>query len=126
MSIESNLEGLPDRHTLYGGNQSPKPAKKRSTFEDDSLWERTAEAPWKLELLTIFLRNQLRVAPAMPLLTIMLAFFIVLYGLLAAVDGVLMFRFGRQALSEGDEEHGASTSEDTPSPDDEPVPALTY
>jgi cytochrome d ubiquinol oxidase subunit I len=55
-----------------------------------------------------------------------LTFFIVLYGLLAAVDGVLMFRFGRQALSEGDEEHGASTSEDTPSPDDEPVPAMTY
>jgi hypothetical protein len=51
----------------------------------------------------------------------------VLYGLLAAVDGALMFRFGRQALGEGDDHgHGAPTSEETPSPDDEPVPALTY
>ena len=55
-------------------SQVPAAPKKRSTFEDDSLWERTAEAPWKLELLTIFLRNQLRIAPAMPLLTFMLAF----------------------------------------------------
>ena len=57
---------------------------------------------------------------------ISLIFFIVLYGLLAAVDGTLMFRFGRKALSEGDEdEHGAPTDDETSS-DDEPVPALTY
>ncbi len=74
MSIESNSEGLPGRGIFYSDEPSPAKPKKRSTFEDDSLWERTAEAPWKLELLTIFLRNQLRVAPAMPLLTIMLAF----------------------------------------------------
>jgi two-component system cell cycle sensor histidine kinase PleC len=74
MSIESNLEGLPGRGNFYSEEPGPIAPKKRSTFEDDSLWERTAEAPWKLELLTIFLRNQLRIAPAMPLLTIMLAF----------------------------------------------------
>ena len=43
-------------------------------FADDSYWERTAQAPWKFELLTLFLRNQLRVAPAMPILTVLLAF----------------------------------------------------
>ena len=74
MSIESNSEGLPGRGNFYSDEPVPAAPKKRSTFEDDALWERTAEAPWKLELLTIFLRNQLRIAPAMPLLTFMLAF----------------------------------------------------
>ncbi|MEQ1520668.1 MAG: HAMP domain-containing sensor histidine kinase [Aestuariivirga sp.] len=73
MSVESNSEGLPGHGNFYGGEPGPAVPKKRSTFDDDSLWERTAEAPWKLELLTIFLRNQLRIAPAMPLLTFMLA-----------------------------------------------------
>ncbi len=35
---------------------------------------------------------------------ISLIFFIALYGLLAAVDGTLMFRFGRKALGDGDED----------------------
>ncbi len=74
MSIESNLEGLPGRGDFYSDEAAAAAPKARSTFEDDTLWERTAEAPWKLELLTIFLRNQLRIAPAMPLLTFMLAF----------------------------------------------------
>ncbi len=74
MSLESNSEGLPGRGNFYSDESAPATPKKRSTFEDDSVWERTAEAPWKLELLTIFLRNQLRIAPAMPLLTFMLAF----------------------------------------------------
>ena len=74
MSIKSNPEGNPGRGSFSAGKPGPTAPKSRSTFEDDSLWERAAEAPWKLELLTIFLRNQLRIAPAMPLLTIMLAF----------------------------------------------------
>ena len=74
MSVESNSDGLPGRDDFYSDEPGPAAPKKRSTFEDDLLWERAAEAPWKLELLTNFLRNQLRVAPAMPLLTIMLAF----------------------------------------------------
>ena len=74
MSIDTSSESLLGRSNFYSDAQVPVASKKRSTFEDDSLWERTAEAPWKLELLTIFLRNQLRIAPAMPLLTFMLAF----------------------------------------------------
>jgi two-component system, cell cycle sensor histidine kinase PleC len=73
MSTESHTEELPGRANFYSDEPVPAAPKKRSTFEDDALWERSAEAPWKLELLTIFLRNQLRIAPAMPLLTFMLA-----------------------------------------------------
>ncbi len=74
MPSEINSEMNLDRRNFYSDEQSPARPKKRSTFEDDGVWERTAEAPWKLELLTLFLRNQLRVAPCMPLLTLMLAF----------------------------------------------------
>ena len=74
MSIESNEEAIPGRGNFYSAEPDPAAPKKRATFDDDAIWDRTAEEPWKLELLTIFLRNQLRVAPAMPLLTFMLAF----------------------------------------------------
>ena len=58
---------------------------------------------------------------------ISLIFFLALYGLLAAVDGMLMFRFGRQALSEGEEdEHAVPGDGGGPDVDEEPVPALTY
>ena len=73
MRSEINSEMSLDRRNFYSDEPSHVRVKKRSTFEDDSVWERTAEAPWKRELLTIFLRNQLRVAPCMPLLTLMLA-----------------------------------------------------
>ena len=82
--------------------------------------------PWIVQgLMTV----QDGVSPSVSVteLWISLIFFIALYAALGAVDGALMFRFGRQALGEGDEHgHGAPSSEDTPSPDDEPVPALTY
>jgi two-component system cell cycle sensor histidine kinase PleC len=74
MRIESKLEAGLDRRNFYSEEQAVAAPKKPSTFADDAVWERTAEAPWKRELLTIFLRNQLRVAPCMPLLTLMLAF----------------------------------------------------
>ncbi len=82
--------------------------------------------PWIVQgLMTV----QDGVSPSVSVteLWISLIFFIALYAALGAVDGTLMFRFGRQALGEGDEHgHGEPTSEETPSPDDEPVPALTY
>ncbi len=58
---------------------------------------------------------------------ISLIFFIGLYGLLAAVDGMLMLRFGRKELGTGDEdEHSLPDDEGSPDSDEEPVPALTY
>ena len=58
---------------------------------------------------------------------ISLIFFIGLYGLLAAVDGMLMLRFGRKELGTGDEdEHSLPDDEGSPESDEEPVPALTY
>jgi two-component system cell cycle sensor histidine kinase PleC len=74
MSVETNSESLLDRSNFYSDAQTPAPPQSPVAFADDMVWERTAKAPWKLELLTLFLRNQLRVAPAMPLLTLMLAF----------------------------------------------------
>ncbi len=58
---------------------------------------------------------------------ISLIFFIGLYGLLAAVDGMLMLRFGRTALGEEDEaDHAPPGDGGSPDSDEEPVPALTY
>ena len=45
-----------------------------SASHDDATWERDTQTPWKRELLTLFMRNQLRIAPTMPILTFMLAF----------------------------------------------------
>jgi two-component system cell cycle sensor histidine kinase PleC len=74
MSVETNSESLLGRSNFYSDAQTLAPPQNPVAFADDMVWERTAKAPWKLELLTLFLRNQLRVAPAMPLLTLMLAF----------------------------------------------------
>ncbi len=74
MRMKSNLKAGLDRHSFYGEAQAAVLPIRASILADDLVWERTAEAPWKLELLTLFLRNQLRVAPAMPILTVMLAF----------------------------------------------------
>jgi cytochrome bd ubiquinol oxidase subunit I len=58
---------------------------------------------------------------------ISLIFFIGLYGLLAAVDGMLMFRFGRKALGTGEEDdHAVPGDGGSPDSAEEPVPALTY
>jgi len=62
-------------------------------------------------------------------IVISLIFFVVLYSLLGVVDGMLMFRFGRKALGEGDEdedEHAIPPEGSEPTSDDERVPALTY
>ena len=74
MSIETNSEDLLGRSNFYSDEPVTSLPNVSATFADDSVWERTAPGPWKLELLTLFLRNQLRVAPCMPLLTLMLAF----------------------------------------------------
>ena len=74
MSITSKLKASLDRSNFYNDDQDVAAPVKPSKLTDDSYWERTAEAPWKIELLTLFLRNQLRVAPTMPILTVMLAF----------------------------------------------------
>jgi cytochrome bd-type quinol oxidase subunit 1 len=60
-------------------------------------------------------------------IVISLIFFVVLYSLLGVVDGMLMFRFGRKALGDGDEdEHALPPDDSEPTSDRERVPALTY
>ena len=43
-----------------------------SAFVPKDIWETTSETPWKSELLRLFMRNQLRVAPTMPILAVMM------------------------------------------------------
>ena len=40
---------------------------------EPAAWERTDNIPWQRDLLVLFLRNQLRVAPAMPILALLLS-----------------------------------------------------
>jgi cytochrome bd ubiquinol oxidase subunit I len=55
-----------------------------------------------------------------------LVLFVLVYGIFGVVDGVLMVRYGRKSLSEGEEGEGPAASPDgtVPAPDDTPV--LTY
>ena len=58
MSIETNSESLLGRSNFYSDAMTAATPQKPVAFADDMVWERTAKAPWKLELLTLFLRNQ--------------------------------------------------------------------
>ena len=74
MSVETGSQDILDRNNFHSDEQGSKAAAKPTSFEDDVVWERSEQASWKSELLALFLRNQLRVAPTMPLLTFMMAF----------------------------------------------------
>ena len=52
--------------------------------------------------------------------------FVLVYGIFGVVDGVLMVRYGRRQLSEGEEGEPAAAGPDgvVPAPDETPV--LTY
>jgi two-component system, cell cycle sensor histidine kinase PleC len=68
----NNQDGL-DRSNFHVDEQAAEAEARPEVPSGDIAWEKTAEAPWKRELLTLFMRNQLRVAPTMPILAIMLA-----------------------------------------------------
>ncbi len=55
-----------------------------------------------------------------------LVLFVLVYGIFGVIDGVLMIRYGRKSLSEGEEGEAAAAGPDgtVPAPDDTPV--LTY
>ena len=55
-----------------------------------------------------------------------LVLFVLVYGIFGVIDGVLMVRYGRKSLSEGEEGEAAAAGPDgtVPAPDDTPV--LTY
>ncbi len=67
------MQDVVDRSNFHIDEQNAAQPPRPLAFGDDTDWERTAEAPWKRELLTLFMRNQLRVAPTMPILTFMMA-----------------------------------------------------
>ncbi len=74
MSGETSSQDFLERNNFPADDRPAKGKKQPSAFEDDAVWERSRQAPWKSELLTLFLRNQLRVAPTMPILAFMMAF----------------------------------------------------
>ena len=74
MTIEkSSLDAL-DRDNFYADEPASTAKVKTTSFEEDTLWDRSEGGSWKSEFLIQFLRNQLRVAPTMPILTALFAF----------------------------------------------------
>jgi cytochrome d ubiquinol oxidase subunit I len=79
--------------------------------------------PWIVQGL---MRTEDGVSPSVSstYIWITLILFVAVYGVLAAVDGVLMFRYGRRRLDESEGEH--APPEDAAGPDAEAVPTLVY
>jgi two-component system, cell cycle sensor histidine kinase PleC len=73
MSAETILQDVLERNNFPVDEQRISATPAISDDQNDSTWEQNTQAPWKRELLTLFMRNQLRIAPTMPLLTFMLA-----------------------------------------------------
>ena len=74
MNAETILQDVLERSNFPLDETLASAAPPNSSTHDDATWERDAPTPWKRELLTLFMRNQLRIAPTMPILTFMLAF----------------------------------------------------
>ena len=71
-------------------NAGPVPAS-------DMDWSGTRDGDWKRELLVLFLKNQIQVAPTMPILTLMLAFTSLMWVGPFTVFGWLVFLFPQAA-----------------------------
>ena len=74
MNAETILQDVLERSNFPVDENGSAPAQKNSDPSVDHTWEPGSQVPWKRELLTLFMRNQLRIAPTMPILTFMLAF----------------------------------------------------
>jgi two-component system, cell cycle sensor histidine kinase PleC len=74
MSVDASSQDILDRENFHADEGASPAREKISQFEEDALWDRSEQGAWKTEFLTQFVRNQLRVAPTMPILTAMFAF----------------------------------------------------
>ena len=74
MNAETILPDALERSNFPVDEGTAPTSPANSASHDDAPWERDTQTPWKRELLTLFMRNQLRIAPTMPILTFMLAF----------------------------------------------------
>jgi two-component system cell cycle sensor histidine kinase PleC len=74
MSSEAPSQPSLERSNFHVDEQELPVVETVSVFVDDEQWDAPDAAPWKRELLTLFLRNQLHVAPTMPILTMLMAF----------------------------------------------------
>ncbi len=69
MIQENSAQMLLERHNFFAEDGASESQPKPETSDETS----EASIPWQKELLVLFLRNQLRVAPAMPILAMLLA-----------------------------------------------------
>ena len=67
MSVSSLTEALPSRQNFHIKETESLGMRQQSAIAEDET------TPWQADLLEMFLRNQLLVAPVMPLLSILLA-----------------------------------------------------
>jgi two-component system, cell cycle sensor histidine kinase PleC len=93
MNTTTAGKGPLDRYNFH--DDGPAEAPPKPAF---SAWERPDTIPWQHELLVLFLRNQLRVAPAMPILALLLAATSILWVPWFISIGWLVAAFGCQAF----------------------------
>jgi two-component system, cell cycle sensor histidine kinase PleC len=63
-----------ERHNFHVEEAAAETPEAQSQSIDTELWEAGKDAIWRQGVLTLFMQNQLKLAPILPLLAIMLAF----------------------------------------------------
>ncbi|MFN0195004.1 MAG: sensor histidine kinase [Aestuariivirga sp.] len=79
-------------------NFPPDVAEAPAPAEPEDTWEQPVSQPWQKDFLELFLKNQLRVAPAMPLLSLLLALMSLLWAPPVASISWLAATLGCQAI----------------------------
>jgi two-component system, cell cycle sensor histidine kinase PleC len=98
MSAETILQDVLERSNFPVEEQTLSASPTSTVQQNDDAWEPESQTPWKRELLTLFMRNQLRIAPTMPILTFMLAFTALLWVKPLIILGWLVAALGCQAV----------------------------
>lgn len=91
MAEASTVSRPIERHSFLSEHEARGPAAPAPGMADSDI-------PWQRELLVIFLKNQMRVAPAMPILALLLALTTLQWVPLAVAAGWLTAALGCQAI----------------------------
>jgi two-component system, cell cycle sensor histidine kinase PleC len=81
-----------ERHNFLGDSESPGTVARAPGGIS------SADIPWQRDLLVMFLKNQMRVAPAMPILALLLAITTLQWSALAVTAGWFVAAIGCQAV----------------------------
>ena len=98
MSAETVLQDVLERSNFPVDEQHGPTVPNGIVSRNEADWEKDGHVPWKRELLTLFMRNQLRIAPTMPLLTFMLAVTALLWVKPLVILAWLLLALGCQAV----------------------------